>query len=234
MWRRFTRWLKKIFGKPQHSVVDLSTAVPRDKLLRQSRILLIDDERPELIDDLQSNGFAIDYKSDLKKNETDLIASGRYDLLILDFGSVGGEFGKDEGLSILRLSKRINPALVVLAYTSKALTSAHAEFYRLADNILNKDAGIAESFEKIEEALAKSHSMPILWPALLDGIGVLRGSEDDRKLQSMFMKAVGSKEDLTAYRSFVVSQFDTSKLGNVGELVLDKLFDIGLTATIGG
>ena len=102
-----------------------------------------------------------------------------YDLVLLDFGNVGKAFGGDEGLSLLKYIKRVCPSAVVLTYTSKALPTAHADFYRLADGTLSKDAGIGESTEKIEEGLRRAWSVDRMWAGFLDSCNIKPGSEGD-------------------------------------------------------
>ncbi len=233
MWSVIKQLWNKLFGKGTASVFNLSVSIPREQLLRTGRILLVDDERPDLIDDLENDGFSIDYLPDLKKTDMNRITSGRYDLLILDFGAVGSDFGDDEGLELLRISKRTNPAMVVLAYTSKALPSNLADFYRLADNVLNKDAGIRESFEKIEEALNKAKAISNLWPAFLNVKGVATGSKEDYDLQKAYMKALGSQDDLKAFKMLVSAKSGKESRSTIGDVVVDKLIEFGLKATIG-
>src|SRR5438067_2540709 len=144
-----------LLGK-RRTFTGIRGSISRDELRRRSRILVIDDERPELVDDLQKAGFAVDYHPDINKENLSFLDQNIFDLILLDFGNVGTSVGPDQGLTLLRHIKRINPAIVVLAYTSKALGADHADFYRLADGVLAKDAGIAESMEKIEGNLQKA------------------------------------------------------------------------------
>src|SRR4051812_4790904 len=118
----------------KHQIDELDIPpLSREDLLRRSRILVIDDERPDLIDDLKKRHFFVDHLPDITKENLDEIERPFYDLIILDFGNVGTSIGDDHGLSILRHIKRINPTAMVLAYTSKALGTEHAEFFRMAD-----------------------------------------------------------------------------------------------------
>jgi DNA-binding response OmpR family regulator len=119
---------------------ELKQNMTRDELVRRSRILVIDDERPAIIDDLKSARFSVDHVPDVSSHNLELVDHPLYDLILLDFGQVGKTFGDDQGLSLLRHIKRVNPAIVVLTYTSKALETRHADFYRLADGTLAKDA----------------------------------------------------------------------------------------------
>jgi DNA-binding NarL/FixJ family response regulator len=148
----------------------------RDDLIHRCRILVIDDERPALIDDLTRTGFSVDYDS--SGDDMGNVEKHLYDLILLDFGGVGEKYGKDQGLSLLRHIKRINPSQFVLAYTSKSLPPHQSsDFYRLTDGTLSKDAGIQESFEKIEESLKEAVKVDRIWNATLASIPSAR----DRK-----------------------------------------------------
>ena len=43
----------------------LIVKMPREELVRRSRILIIDDERPELMDDLRAAHFSVDHVTDI-------------------------------------------------------------------------------------------------------------------------------------------------------------------------
>lgn len=75
---------------------DFNSTLPREHLIRTSRILIIDDEKPQLIDDLQGQGFAIDFDETGKKI-LDKAEKGFYDLLLLDFAGVGTHLGGERG-----------------------------------------------------------------------------------------------------------------------------------------
>jgi hypothetical protein len=70
---------------------DYNPNLSRPELIRRSRILMIDDDQPKLIEDLKADGFSVDY--DPTGNDTAKIEKGLYDLIILDFGGVGAKFG---------------------------------------------------------------------------------------------------------------------------------------------
>jgi len=161
------------------TIASISQKLPRAELVRRSRILIIDDEIPELINDLKGARFSVDHVADIDTTNMDLIDKRIYDLILLDFGKIGSHFGDDEGLSLLRHIKRINPTVVVLAYTSKALKSDHADFYRLPDGVLSNDAGITDSMEKIEEGLRKAHNIQNVWNGLLTVCDIKPNSEED-------------------------------------------------------
>jgi hypothetical protein len=68
--------------------------MPRDELVRRSRILIIDDERPDLMDDLKAAHFSVDHVTDIEPGKIDLIERSLYDLILLDLGDVGAAFGR--------------------------------------------------------------------------------------------------------------------------------------------
>lgn len=208
--------------------------IPRDELKRRSRILVIDDERPELIDDLQRASFAVDYQPDINKQNLVVLDQPLYDLILLDFGNVGTSLGSDQGLTLLRHIKRVNPATIVLAYTSKALVADHADFFRVADGVLAKDAGIAESMEKIEESLQRAHSIDNVWRGLLSLSGISPGSDQDREWQDLAARAIAKPRRLSKFRTTVTAVLGNESAQRIGLLLIEKIVEIGVKSAMGG
>ena len=156
--------LRKRFAR-DGVLADYKPDLTRDDLVRLSRILVIDDERPDLVDDLAREGYAVDH--DAAGDDTAKIEKGIYHLVILDYAGVGKRFGKNQGLDILKRMKEVNPAVYVLAYTSKSLSAEQSDFYRLTDGTLSKDAGVQESLEKVEQSLREALDLERLWRAAL-------------------------------------------------------------------
>jgi DNA-binding NarL/FixJ family response regulator len=225
----------EFFGWGKKQTLDsLTSVMPRDELVRRSRILVIDDERPDLIDDLKASHFAVDYVPDVRPEHlASQFDGGPYDLVLLDFGQVGQSIGKEQGLSILRHMKRVNPAVVVLAYTSKALGTEHAEFYRLADGVLPKDAGIADSMRRIEEALQTAHSVDNLWRAVLSMSGVRRGSDTDKEWQDLLVRGVKDQGKLAKFKADLVSKLGPELGERIAVGLVTKLVEIGLRSLAG-
>ena len=191
---------------------------------------MIDDERPDLVDDLTASRFSVDYSEDITRENIDLIDRPLFDLILLDFGGVGKEFGDDQGLSLLRHIRRVNPATVVIAYTSKALKSQHADFFRLVDGVLSKDAGIAESTEKIEEELRKAHSIANIWKGLLQVAGVTHGSDMDIKLQDTFVRGLSDEESRQDFMTTIKERFSGEAAAVVGPILIEKMIELGIKA----
>jgi DNA-binding response OmpR family regulator len=217
----------------KHKIDEIEKRIPREDLLQRSRILVIDDEEPDLLADIRQSGFAVDYQPDITNINLSEVDKPKYDLIILDFGSVGTAFGPDQGLSLLKHIKRVNPTAHILAYTSKALGTEHAEFFRLADGVLPKDAGISESMEKIEEALAKSRSIQNTWKGLLNAAGVVLGSKADEEWQDLFVRGLSKPKKLRALREKIVNSVSSEFGQGLSLMVLEKLIELAAKHTLG-
>jgi len=215
------------------SLSGIKGSIPRDELRRRSRILVIDDERPELVDELTAAGLAVDYRSDVDATTLGVLDQTLYDLLILDFGNVGTKLGHEQGLTVLRHVKRVNPSMVVLAYTSKAIGSEFADFFRLADGILAKDAGIADSLERIEQGLQKAHSIENVWRGLLALGGVQPGTSQDAEWQDMAVRAIEKPKKLSGFKQRVLENLKEESAKRVATVLIEKLVELGVKAAMG-
>ena len=210
------------------TLASVSSSMSRDELLRRSRILVIDDQRPDIVDDLKQAHFSVDYEPDIDVSKIGLLDKQIYDLILLDFGNVGKAFGSDEGLDLLRHIKRVNPAVVVLSYTSKALLSNHADFYRISDGVLAKDAGISESLEKIEEGLRKAHSLDNIWTGLLSVTGIKAGSREDYEWQDLLVRGLNKESKMTEFRKQVAGLLTSEEAKKVGLILLTKAIELAV------
>ncbi len=214
------------FNSKTVPISELTTTLPREQLIKNSRTLIIDDEEPQLKQDLEQRGFAVTSAKDIDQNLQQQIEAGIYDLILLDYAGVGAAMGPEEGLAILRHVRRVCPAVIVLAYTSKSLDSSKADFYRLTHGVLSKDAGIGESLEKVEDALRKANSPENLWKALLAKLDVKPGSDQEKELERKVQASNGNpkkKEQLMAWLSTVLKDENTRKAAGT---LLGKLFEL--------
>lgn len=212
----------------QKHLSEYNPKLSRQELIRRSRILVIDDEKPKLIDDLKTDCFYVDY--DPTGDDTTKIEKNLYDLIILDFGEVGKKFGHDEGLSLLKHIKRVNPAAFVLAYTSKSLPAGQSDFYRLTNGTLSKDAGIQESFSKIEDALRESLNVERIWTAVLEL--VIKNPDDKKELQATLLKCLKKKKFDTLNEQLAHHVGETIKDTLVGVLV-EKMISLAMIGVVG-
>ncbi len=211
------------FAKKQVSISQMATPIPREQLIKNSRIVIIDDEEPPLKQDLMNRGFAVNWCSDINDSLQQQIESGIYDLIILDFAGVGSTMGSEEGLAILRHVRRVSPGVIVLAYTSKSLDSSKADFYRLTDAVLSKDCGIGESQEKIEEALRKAHSPSNLWKALVAKLDYAAGSEQEKLLEKRFIDAHSNTSKKNQLQTFLQNALQDENSQKAALGIMSKL-----------
>jgi DNA-binding NarL/FixJ family response regulator len=193
--------------------------------------LFIDDEKVDLVDDLKQEGFSVD--QDFEGNSIGNIERGYIDLLVLDYKGIGLKYGQDEGLSLLRAIKRVNPAVYVLAYTSQNLPpSKSSDFYTLCDGTLNKDAGVADSIQRIEEALRSAVAPERLWNGILKSAAIEPGTDRAEKLEKQVVAALmnSKKEQAKAY----LGDDLTDASGSLISALLEKLMSLAIDKALTG
>lgn len=171
-----------------------NVGLSRDVLIQSGRLLFVDDEDVPLIEQLQHAGLAVDHDRSGSEFEGQVI-SQTYDVVILDHSGVGSSYGADQGLDLLRFLRRVTPRSRIIAYTSKALKSGESDFFRLADAVLTKDAGMRESLEVVEEQLLKAFEKQHLFDALMTKISISSATER-AKLQKVLEQSL-QKNDQT-------------------------------------
>lgn len=176
-------WKKRLVGQ-------ISDRLPRDELVKRARVAIVDDEEPEVLADLRHQGISVDYLQSTEDPSFCKVESGLYDLLLLDYGGVGDSFG-DQGLDVLRHLRRVNPGLRILAYTARTFDASKADFFRLADGVLKKDAGIRETLEEIESQLRDSMTPAFQWNLLCAALSLDPLSAAGRQLEKALSKLVG-------------------------------------------
>jgi len=198
---------------------DFEREYTRDELIRRGRILVIDDEDPEIVAELKRKRFAVDH--DKIGDDLSGIESHYYDVVLLDYSDVGKKYG-GTGLGVLNHIKRVSPMTFVIAYTSRALVAKVADFYRLADDVLEKDAGLDESLKCIEDGLAKSFRKERLFQGIVEIAGLRANPTTVEELRESLTTALakGNKE-LFVKRLSTFVKWGTNK----GiDIALEKLF----------
>lgn len=229
-------WIRKIgrkLGRAFSAFTDdelptfssLAINLSRDQLKRKCRILFIDDERVELIDDLKKEGFSVD--QDFKGDDISHIERGYFDLVVLDYKGVGKKYGSDDGLALLKAIKRVNPSVFVLAYTSQYLApNKSSEFYTLSDGNLNKDEGVANSIARIEEALRAAMKPERLWKGILRSRCIEPGTEKAENLEKRVIKAVLNAKKEEALSALGEDQGSIG--GSLASSLIEKLISFAI------
>ena len=213
------------FFRKRPSVATMSRALPRSEVLRRGRIAILDDEEPEMLQDLQKEGLAVTHLSSTEDPQFHALAEGAYDLLLLDYGGIGQRFGQDQGLDVLKHLKRINPSLRILAFTARTFDASKADFFRLCDGVIKKDAGIRETLEQIEVHLSE-----VLTPSFqLDALARAVGATESEKieLERLLSNAVDGKDGQTA--KLAAKRFAKGCSEKVVEALVMKAIELGIT-----
>jgi hypothetical protein len=205
-------WKRRSF-----SAFDASTT--RERLIQGGRIVVIDDETPLLISELKRAGLSVDHDregSDLGKFDNQL-----YDVAIVDYHGVGRRLGAAQGLELLRYIRRVSPGTRLIAYTSRSLTAAESEFFRLSHVVLPKDLGLADSLSLIESELRKAFSKEHLFDALVMRLNMTEHADKGRMQQVLVKALAGRDEDkFKKYLARVAGQAAEKTV----EMIVAKLF----------
>lgn len=211
-----------IFGMTFGTLPNLASfdaSLSRDKLIQNGRIIVIDDENPLIVEELQKAGFSIDHDQlgeDLTKLDNQL-----YDVAIIDFHGVGRRLGASQGLDLLKHIKRVSPRTRLIAYTSRSLNSAESEFFRLSHVVMPKDMGLGDSMALVEDQLRLAFSKEHLFEALLKKLN-LTENEDRKKIQTELIKSL-TKGDENGFKKYIVKIVGVASEKSI-EYILGRLF----------
>lgn len=209
--------ISSLWKKP--SLQSFDSLLTRERLIQGGRIVVIDDEEPLLIDELRRVGFAVDHDktgSDLRNYDNQI-----YDVAIVDYHGVGGQLGAGQGLDLLKHISRVSPRTRLVAYTSRSLTAAESEFFRLSHVVLPKDMGLGDSLVLIEGELKKSLEKEHLFESLIDKLAVTDGAQRER-VQAALVRALSNNNE-GQFKEFV-SKFAGQAAEKSVEIIIDKLF----------
>jgi DNA-binding NarL/FixJ family response regulator len=229
VWKKFVKAYTAFSSDDVPGFASISPQISRDGLKRKCRILFVDDEVVDLIDDLRREGFSVDH--DMRGDDISNIEKGCFDLVVLDYRGVGKKYGNNDGLSLLKAIRRVNPAIFVLAYTSANLPPAvSADFYKSVDGTLGKDEGVADSIIRIEEALRASLDPARLWGGVLASLAITPGSKAAYELEQRVMKALhaGDREKARLALGQSVGAVDST----VMSALVEKLVDVAVGAVL--
>lgn len=205
--------------KKQPPLDSFDQTLTRERLIQCSRILIVDDEEPLLIGELRREGFGVDH--DREGQDLRNIESQLYDLAILDFHGVGLRLGNAQGLDLLKHVRRVSPRTRVIAYTSRSLTAAESEFFRLSHVVLPKDMGLVDSLSLVETELRKAFSKEHLFEALITKLSISSPHEKQR-IHSALTKAL-ARNDENSFREELQKSGGTVAEKAV-EIIVSRIF----------
>lgn len=137
------------------------------EIRKRARILFVDDEDVPQIKILKAEGFSVEHWKDINKN-LGRIESGDFDIVFLDIAGVGERYSREGAIGILKDIKKCSPAVTVIAFSGQKFDIEQTRFFKLADDVLKKDAGPIEIKAKIEEFLKEKFSVTFYWGKIKD------------------------------------------------------------------
>jgi DNA-binding NarL/FixJ family response regulator len=207
------------FGRTP-SLESYTKGLNREGLIQAGRVLFVDDELIPLIGELIAAGFAVNHDVTGHDFEPQVV-NQTFDVAVIDYSGVGKKYGPKQGLDLMRFIRRVSPRTRVVAYTSKGLGSDKSDFYRLADTVLAKDAGVTEALKCIEEQLQKAFSKQHLFDSLIKTIDI-KSEKDKLAIKDSIEKALKSK-DQSALKQGIKRVVGTAADKGV-DLILAKFF----------
>jgi DNA-binding NtrC family response regulator len=147
-------------------IINYENTLPTTELVKRTRIVVIDDERTTFpFDVLQEQGYSIDHWPDVK--DLAKLERGFYDIIILDIGGIGRELDEiNEGISILKHLKKINPAQVVVAFSGQSYESAKIPFFQIADQYVPKPTPAITWKEIIDDLIKTKITVGHYWDTM--------------------------------------------------------------------
>jgi len=108
-----------------------------------------------------------------------------------------------------------------VAYTSRSLSAAESEFFRLSHAVLPKDLGLGDSLALVEGELRKALQKEHLFQALVEKLAVADGDKRDR-MQAALVKALGNHDE-GQFKEYVTKLVGQAAEKTV-EIIISKMF----------
>lgn len=210
-------WIKSFWKDPDISTFD--SPLTRERLIQAGRMIVIDDENPLLIQELQKEGFAVDH--DTTGQDLHSLEGQIYDVAIVDYHGVGKRLGSMQGLDLVKHLRRVSPRTRLVAYTSRSLNASESDFFRLSHAVLPKDMGLGDSLALVENELRKAFSKEHLFEALLAKLNV-SNANDKKRIEAALVQSLSAGND--AHFKEVVSKVAGQTAEKVVEIIISKLF----------
>ena len=209
--------IASLWRRPGFSAYD--AAITRERLIQSARLVIIDDEQPLLIEELRRVGFAVDH--DHSGNDLSNYDNQIYDVAIIDYHGVGQRLGNAQGLDLLKHIRRVSPRTRIVAYTSRSLSAAESEFFRLSHAVLPKDLGLGDSLTLIENEIHKAFEKNYLFEALMAKLA-LSDAEERERMQAALIKALAKRNE-GQFKDYVAKVVGQAAQKTV-EIIITKMF----------
>lgn len=139
--------MPRFFGRRRRAWPELTHA----EIVKRSRIIVIDDAEFPYLPLFKEDGYSIEKWDDV--NDLPRLEKGDFDLILLDLHGVGAGLSSDQGLGILSHLRKVNPAVVVVAYSNAEWSLEYQPFFEQADAALHKTKADYVEFKRTVDTL---------------------------------------------------------------------------------
>lgn len=153
-------WIKSLFSSKKQNNLPLDNP-SFNEIKRRIKIVVIDDDPDSFPTDLFKNdGYSIDSLQQIDSQILQRLENSAWDIIVLDIqGVVDAKITIDEGLGILRRIKKISPNQIVIAFSGQSYDLGKMEFFKLADDTINKPVTYLQAKEKIDKIISEKISI---------------------------------------------------------------------------
>jgi hypothetical protein len=131
----------------------------------------------------------------------------------------------------LRYLKRVSPGLRIIAFTARTFDASKADFFRLCDGVVKKDAGIRETLEQIELHLSEVLTPSYQFAALASALGVTL--EQQRELDKALSRAITGPDGRDSAIA-LAKRFGKGCSEKVLEALVTKAIELGVSCLTTG
>lgn len=176
-------------------ISDLNLEVPfldKEKMKRDTRILVVDDKSVPFLEILKSNNYSIKRYPDI----TDLDVVKNFDIILCDIQGVGKKLNPTlQGVHLVQQIKKLYPFKQVIAFTANPSDpDVVAQLMNVPHAFLQKDASEREWMEALDLCITRFASPVDQWAVIREALLKQKVSTKTvAHLESNFVKSIQKK-----------------------------------------
>lgn len=187
-----------IFKLPPR-ISNIPRPLSTSQLRARVKTVVIDDEEESFpYKLLQDSGYTIEWWQKVDANKLQRLENGDFDVIILDIqGVADSTVTSKDGIGILRRIKSVNPHQVVVAFSGHSYDLSKTEFWRLADDTLNKPVTVIKCKELLDKLIQEKITLKNYWLAISE-LMHKNGIPDRtvRKFEKVMVKALQGNSNI--------------------------------------
>ncbi len=127
------------------------------ELVKRTRILIIDNLDFEYEKLFVDDNYSITKWDDVK--DLPKLEQGLFDIILLDIQGIGRKISDEQGFGVLKHLKKVNPTQIVIAYSDADYSLKYDEFFKLADDSIDKSKDYLAFKQKIDKFIRVRFSL---------------------------------------------------------------------------